>query len=296
MVCDHCVRIVREELEKTGDIQVNKIGLGSASIAYNSQKIDLEDIKRILKENGFSLLLKPEERLIEKIKIAVIELIYHAANTHALIRNNSDYLQDKLATSYSHLSKLFSDKEGMTLEKYIISVKIEKVKEMLSYNEMTLSEIAYQMGYSSVQYLSNQFRQVVGISVSQYKRMKFKTRLPLDALTDKNLQLTEQIKITVIELISNMCKTNALMKTTDHLSEKIGIPFTTICEVFYEQEKTTLEHYVAIQKIEKVKDLIKQENLTLSEIALELGYNSVHELKENFRVVSGHSVDDFKKI
>jgi AraC-like DNA-binding protein len=112
-------------------------------------------------------------------------MIYYGNNLNTIIRN-SDYLSDKLGLPYGQLSKLFSELTGQTLEKYIILVKIERVKELLAYNEMTLSEISYQMGYSSVQYLSTQFKQVTGYSVSEYKALPIKQRTPLDELLNSN--------------------------------------------------------------------------------------------------------------
>ena len=181
MVSNSCVRIVREELERTGFIQVLNVELGKAEIIYDAQIINIETINSILKKNGFELINDKDEKLVEQIKTSVIQLIYFGNNTNSLIRN-SDYLSDKLGFPYVHLSKVFSEKTGTTLEKYIILIKMEKIKEMISYDEMTLSEVSYAMGYSSVQYLSNQFKQVTGISVSEYKNQIHKERKPLSSV------------------------------------------------------------------------------------------------------------------
>ena len=181
MVSNSCVRIVREELERTGFIQVLYVELGKAEINYDSQIINIETINSILKKNGFELIDDKDEKLVEQIKTSVIQLIYFGNNTNSLIRN-SDYLSDKLGYPYTHLSKIFSEKTGTTLEKYIILIKMEKIKEMISYDELTLSEISYAMGYSSVQYLSNQFKQVAGLSVSEYKNLLHKERKPLSSV------------------------------------------------------------------------------------------------------------------
>jgi AraC family transcriptional regulator len=181
MVSSRCMRVIREELEKTGKIWVQKISLGSADISFDPVVVSLDDIGKILLENGFELMHDKDSLLVEQIKIAVLEMIYYGNNLNTIIRN-SDYLSDKLGLPYLQISKIFSDHTGTTLEKYIILVKIERVKELISYGEMTLSEISYMMGYSSVQYLSNQFKQVSGYSVTEYKHLPDKPRKSLDSL------------------------------------------------------------------------------------------------------------------
>ena len=181
MVSNSCIRIVREELEKTGFIKVNYIELGRAEINFDQQVINLEGIDALLKKHGFSLIKDKDSRLVEEIKTAVIQLVFYGNNANSLIRN-SDYLHEKLGHPYLHLSKVFSKKTGTTLEKYVILIKIEKIKEIISYDEMTLSEIAYMMGYSSVQYLSNQFKLITGYSVSEYKNLLHKERKPLSSI------------------------------------------------------------------------------------------------------------------
>lgn len=183
MVCDRCIRVIREEFTRTGFIQVHNIELGSAEINYNAQVINIEGIGEILKRNGFALLLDKEAQLVEQIKISILQLIYFGNNTNSLIRN-SDFLSEKFEMPYANLSKVFSEKTGTTLEKYIIQIKIEKVKELISYNELTLSEISYMMGYSSVQYLSNQFKQLTGIAVTDYKKTDKKGRISLDKVIE----------------------------------------------------------------------------------------------------------------
>jgi len=132
----------------------------------------------LLATEGFETLMSREEQIIEKIKLVVIELVHKAGNVNSIIRN-SDYLVERMGMSYSYLSSVFSTYEHITLEKFIILHKIEKVKELIEYGEFTLSEIALQLGYSSVQYLSNQFRQISGVSVSEYKRSD-SSRIPLE--------------------------------------------------------------------------------------------------------------------
>ena len=181
MVSNSCIRIVREELGRTGFIQVHHVELGKADVNYDTQLINLEGINTILKKNGFALIDDRDSQLVEQIKTSVIQLFFYGNNANSLIRN-SDFLSDKLGHPYAHLSKVFSEKTGTTLEKYIILIKIERIKELISYDEMTLSEVSYMMGYSSVQYLSNQFKQVTGHSVSEYKGLIHKDRKPLSSI------------------------------------------------------------------------------------------------------------------
>jgi AraC-like DNA-binding protein len=162
---------------------VQRVELGKATFSRGAKKINEKQLSDALEANGFSLIKDKEDLLVEQIIIAVIEWFYYGNNANTIIRN-SDYLSDKLGLPYFHISKVFSDKTGTTLEKYIILVKIERVKELLSYDEMTLSEIAYMMGYSAVQYLSNQFKQVTGYTVTEYKTNKINDRKPLDTLLD----------------------------------------------------------------------------------------------------------------
>ncbi len=181
MVSSRCISLVQNVLENTPNIEVEKVYLGAAQINNTKGNIDFISLQKKLQEHNFDLIYDKEMALLEAIKVAVLEMIYYGNNLNTIIRN-SDYLSDKLDQPYSFLSKLFSEKTNTTLEKYIILVKIERVKELLSYNEMTLSEISYQMGYSSVQYLSNQFKQITSYSVSEYKSLVIKPRTSLDQL------------------------------------------------------------------------------------------------------------------
>lgn len=167
MVCNCCKLFLTEKFEESG-IQVHEITLGRARIRYDASLIRHEDIDIILQKYGFSLLEKKDDILVAEIKLAVIELIHHLNNVNSIVRK-SDYLVEKLGFSYPYLSKIFSEHEQHTLEKFIISQKIERIKHMLDEEEYSLSEIAYMMDYSSVQYLSNQFKKITGVTVSQYK-------------------------------------------------------------------------------------------------------------------------------
>ena len=130
-------------------------------------------------ELGFTVVTDANESLVENIKVAAIELIHHSNNMSSLIRN-SDYISDRVQVPYDKLSKVFSLVTNMTLEKYLILLKIERAKELILNSEYTLSEISYMLGYSSVQYLSNQFKKTTGFTVSQYKNGAPVERIPLE--------------------------------------------------------------------------------------------------------------------
>jgi AraC family transcriptional regulator len=180
MVCDRCIKVISEELTNLG-YEVKKINLGEAVIDNADKKLDLDVIKNVLVENGFELVDDKNSKLIEKIKVLIIEKIHHQ-NGKLEKFSFSKYLSNELGVNYSQLSSVFSSCEGVTIEKFIIKQKIEKVKELLTYNELTLSEIAFKLGYSSVQHLSNQFRQITGLNPTYFKKLKDHRRNPLDHL------------------------------------------------------------------------------------------------------------------
>ncbi len=178
MVCPRCIRVVREELLQLG-LEVGEVSLGEANVnAPKGQKLDVSLISDTLEKSGFELVKDRSAQLVEQIKLAIIDII-HYSKQFKLSTKNSDYISEKVGLSYSSLSRLFSKQEGITIEKYIILQKIEKVKELLEYEELTLSQIADKLGYSSVQHLSNQFRKEVGMSVSSYKESPESLRKPI---------------------------------------------------------------------------------------------------------------------
>lgn len=180
MVCSCCKIFLQEKFEDSG-VKVHEMSLGKARISFDNKNISLDAIKAILKRYGFDLLVNKEEKLVSDIKVAVIELIHHLNNVNSIVRK-SDYIVEKLGFSYQYLSKTFSEHEHMTLEKYIIAQKIERIKHMIDNDEYSLSEIAYMMDYSSVQYLSNQFKKMTGITVSQYKLGDEVGKKPIDEI------------------------------------------------------------------------------------------------------------------
>ncbi|WP_337864471.1 AraC family transcriptional regulator [Ignavibacterium sp.] len=180
MVCNRCIKVVKEELEKLG-YRVHSIILGEATI-QTENKLEFDLINKVLNENGFELIDSRHSRIIEKIKIIVIETIRDMSEGKLEEVSFTDFLQDNLNLSYQYLSTLFSSSEGITIEKFIILQKIEKVKELIVYDELSLSEIAYRLGYSSVQHLSSQFKKITGLTPSHFKSIKNLKRNPLDKI------------------------------------------------------------------------------------------------------------------
>ena len=182
MVCNRCIKVVREELEKLG-YEVIKIQLGDVLIGSNRRGINLDEIKSTMEKNGFELIDNRKAKIVERIKILIINFIHHNSTKDLTEINLHAEIEKDLGLSYAYISSLFSSKEGITIEKFIINQKIEKVKELLIYDELTLSEIAYKLGYSSVQHLSNQFKKVSGFTPSYFKKIKSEKRKPIDKVS-----------------------------------------------------------------------------------------------------------------
>ncbi|MFZ4520823.1 MAG: helix-turn-helix domain-containing protein [Bacteroidales bacterium] len=179
MTCSCCVHLLRKELSVDG-IDIQDIKLGMLVLSIDPKKITWKKIETMLALYGFEIIVDKEHILVEQIKQAVIDLV-HNSTYNAMVRN-SDYLVERFGMSYPYISSLFSKHENTTLEKFTIQNKIEKVKELIEYGELTLSEIAYMMGYSSVQYLSTQFKTITGISVTEYRVTPSNSRRGLDTL------------------------------------------------------------------------------------------------------------------
>jgi AraC family transcriptional regulator len=173
------IRLIELHFQRAEGIELNYVRMGEANLYYDAALTDEETIVGIFKGLGFEVISDSEDVIVERIRIAAIELIYYANNVNSLIRN-SDYISERLGMPYDKLSRIFSKKCNKTLENYLIQLKIEKVKELLSNDTYTLSEISYMLGYSSVHYLSNQFKKITGITVSQYKDQPDSGRIALE--------------------------------------------------------------------------------------------------------------------
>jgi AraC family transcriptional regulator len=181
MVCGRCIKAVKSDLETLGYNVVN-ISLGEAEVEGNISQDQYPKIKNILEDDGFELLEDKKARIIEQIKIAVINRIHYSDISDDI--KFSDLLEKELNLDYNYLSTLFSSTENITIEHYIISQKIEKAKELLKYGELTLSEIAFKLGYKSVQHLSNQFRQITGLTASRFRSLTDNKRKSLDEVNN----------------------------------------------------------------------------------------------------------------
>ena len=177
MVCNRCISAVKQELKKI-KLSVTNIALGEVQLLKEPTLKQLTSLKQNLAALGFEVLDDSKKKLIEKIKNIIVEQVHYSATDE--LHNFSEILSKKLNKDYSYLSGLFSDVEGITIEKYIINQKIEKVKELIIYNEMNLSEIAYQLGYSSVAHLSAQFKKVTGLTPSHFKKAGGTSRKAID--------------------------------------------------------------------------------------------------------------------
>lgn len=180
MVCGRCIRVVNEELSKLG-LHIRHAELGKVEIADGLTPEQVETIRKVLQDSGFELLDDKKTKIIEQIKTLVISKVHYNSEQPDNM-NFSGFLEREIGMDYSYLSTLFSSVEGITIEKYMILQKIELVKELLVYDELSLSEIAYKMGYSSVAHLSSQFKKVTGLTPSHFKQLQEQKRRPLDEI------------------------------------------------------------------------------------------------------------------
>ena len=177
MVCNRCVKVVGQELADLG-YRVLQVELGKAIIEDNP---DYERIDTMLLQNGFERLQDPKSKLIEEVKKVVREHLY-TPEQDGTRKNLSHLIRSAIPTDYSYLSSLFSSTEGITIERYYILQKIERVKELIKYDELTLSQIADRLGYSSVAHLSSQFKKTTGLKPSEFAAMVTATRKPIDVV------------------------------------------------------------------------------------------------------------------
>lgn len=179
MVCNRCIKVVRESAEQLG-LEVEHLRLGELVLKGEVPEEKKQQLKYSLLEDGFELLDDRKAALVEKIKNIIIREVHYTEERRQV--NFSDLIADELHMDYNYLSTLFSSMEGTTIEKYIILQRIEKVKELLVYDELTLSEIAWKLGYSSVHHLSAQFKKITGLTPSHFKKIGEDKRRPLDGV------------------------------------------------------------------------------------------------------------------
>ncbi len=179
MVCSRCKMVVKAVLENQKLLPLS-IELGEVEVEGSLSKEQLLQLDNSLKALGFELIDNKKSQTIEKIKNAIVTLVHHS--DYEIKTSLSAFITSQLHQDYNYLSNLFSEVEGTTIEKYFIAHKIEKVKELLVYNELTLSEIANQLGYSSVAYLSNQFKKITGLTPSHFKSLREHKRKNIEEL------------------------------------------------------------------------------------------------------------------
>lgn len=177
MVCNRCIMVVHNEVEKLG-IEIEEVKLGEVLLKKELTPKQKQLVELALEPLGFYVIDDKKSKLIERIKTIIVQIVHYQDNE--LKTNLSDLLSKELNHDYNYLSNLFSEIEGVTIEKYFIAQKIEKIKELLVYDELTLSEIAVRMNYSSVAYLSNQFKKVTGLTPSYFKQIRADKRKSLD--------------------------------------------------------------------------------------------------------------------
>lgn len=179
MVSIRCKMVVKSELDKLG-LHYNAVELGEVDVKDKVSKEQLDQLSIALKLTGLELMDDNKKILVEKIKTLIIELIHYSDEQIKI--NLSDYLSQKLNHNYTYLSNLFSEVKGTTIEQFYLANKIEKVKELLVYDELNLTEIAWKLHYSSVSHLSNQFKKMTGLTPSHFKNLKHKKRIALGSL------------------------------------------------------------------------------------------------------------------
>ena len=179
MVCIRCKMVVKDELTKLG-LHYTSVELGEADIVETLSSEQQDQFKDALVRSGLELMDDKKSVLIQKIKNVIVELIHYTDEPLAV--NFSVFLSKKLDYDYTYLANLFSEVQGITIEKFIITHKIERVKELLVYNELNLTEIAFLMHYSSVAHLSAQFKKITGLTPSHFKQLKQKRRSMLEDL------------------------------------------------------------------------------------------------------------------
>ncbi len=177
MVCNRCIMVVSQIFDEA-EIKVESVQLGKVKTTEEVNPDKLDQVNERLKNVGFEIIHDSKRRIIEKIKTISIDYVYEHKGENEI--NFSEYLTDKLNLDYPYLSSLFSSVEGTTIEKHLISLKIERVKELLVYDEKTLSEIAWELGYSSVAHLSGQFKKVTGFTPSYFKKLGEQKRKSLN--------------------------------------------------------------------------------------------------------------------
>lgn len=179
MVSNRCKVTVKEELKKLG-LHFVLVELGEVDIMEDLNLEQWEELKTVLLNSGFELMDDKRAVLVEKIKNTIIDMVHHSDENIKI--KLSDYLSEKLNHNYTYMANLFSEVRGITIEQFMIAHKVEKIKELILYDELNITEIAWKMNYSSVAHLSTQFKKVTGLTPSHFKQLKDKRRCPIEEI------------------------------------------------------------------------------------------------------------------
>lgn len=185
MVSARCKTVVKEILKGLG-LHFIVVELGEVEVMEKLSTEQQNQLKQLLLDDGLELMDDKRAMLIERIKNTIIEMVHHSEEVIKV--NFSDYLSEKLNHDYTYLANLFSEVQGTTIEQFIISHKVERIKELIIYGEHNITEIAWKMNYSSVAHLSNQFKKVTGLSPSHFKQLKDKRRSPIEEVGESRKQ------------------------------------------------------------------------------------------------------------
>jgi len=180
MVCPRCILVVQQVMDKH-KLKVKQVSLGEVELEEQVDENTAEALKKDLQAEGFELLDSKAARLIASVKSEIIQLVHHSEKFE-LPQKLSVLLEEKTKKDYAYLSSLFSETEGVTIEKYLMAQRIEKAKELLAYGELNLNQIAEVLGYSSAAHFSNQFKQLNGMTPSAFKKVADDLRKPLDQI------------------------------------------------------------------------------------------------------------------
>ncbi|WP_428235584.1 AraC family transcriptional regulator [Gracilimonas sp.] len=180
MVCDRCEMVIETALTALG-LKVDHVQLGKAEVTRQGDHPTLKEIEKEMERFNFGLIKDEDSILVEKVKTTLIQWV-DSGELETDETSLSDYLAKKLTKSYASISRVFSRKEEITIEKYFIRLKIEKAKELVEYENLSFSEIAYQLGYKNLQHLSRQFKEITGMSMSEYQKLQNPERKSLDKI------------------------------------------------------------------------------------------------------------------
>ncbi len=179
MVSDRCKTVVKDTLKAMG-LHFVMVELGEVDIMENITTAQRAQLQIELQNAGLELMEDKRAILLEKIKLAIIDIVHHREEDVKI--NFSHYLSEKLNYDYTHLANIFSEASGTTIEQYMIAQKIERIKELITYDELNITEIAWKMNYSSVAHLSNQFKKITGFTPSHFKKLKDKRRKTIEEI------------------------------------------------------------------------------------------------------------------